>query len=76
MIDNSGFLGMVTLNSLDGVLSWWFSLLVNKSPMSNLFFTAFSYLVICLCYHDIACESLDLCETIRVCLDPNFKNYG
>ena len=76
MIDNSGFSGMVTLNSLGRVLPRWFSLFVNKSPVSNLFFAAFSYLVICLCYHAIACESLDLCETLSACLDPNFKNYG
>ena len=42
MINNSGFLGVVTLKSLGGVLSQWFSLFVNKSPMSNLFFAAFS----------------------------------
>ena len=42
MIDNSGFLGVVTLNSPGGVLPRWFSPFVNKSPMSNLFFAAFS----------------------------------
>ena len=40
--DNSGFLGMVTLNSPGGVLPRWFFLFVNKSPVSNLFFAAFS----------------------------------
>ena len=49
--DNSGFSGVVTLNSPGGVLPRWFSLFVNKSPVSNLISTAFSYLVICLCYH-------------------------
>ena len=67
---------MMTLNSFGGVLSQWFSSFVNKSLVSNLIFTAFSYLVICLCYHAIECESSDLCETTRACLDPNFKNYG
>ena len=33
---------MVTLNSPGEVLLRWFSLFVNKSPMSNLFFTAFN----------------------------------
>ena len=56
MIDNSGFSGVVTLNSPDGVLPQWFSPFANKSPMSNLFSAAFSYLVICLCYHAIACN--------------------
>ena len=55
MIDNSGFSGVVTLNLPGGVLPRWFSLLVNKSPVSNLFFAAFNYLVICLCYHTSAC---------------------
>ena len=49
--DNNGFLGVMTLNSSGGVLPQWFSLFVNKSPMSNLIFAAFSYLVICLYYH-------------------------
>ena len=40
--DNSGFLGVVTLNSSDGVLPQWFSLFVNKSPMSNLFSATFN----------------------------------
>ena len=40
MIDNSGFSRMVTLNSPGGILPWWFSLFVNKSPVSNLFSTA------------------------------------
>ena len=39
MIDNSGFLGVVTLNSPDGVLPRWFSPFVNKSLVSNLFST-------------------------------------
>ena len=33
---------MVTLNSPSEVLSRWFSPFVNKSPMSNLFSTAFN----------------------------------
>ena len=32
--DNGGFLGMVTLNSLGGVLPQWFSPFVNKSLVS------------------------------------------
>ena len=54
-IDNSGFSRVVTLNSPDGVLPRWFSPFINKSLVSNLFSTAFSYLMICLCYHTIAC---------------------
>ena len=46
---------MVTLNSLGGVFLQWFSLFVNKSPVSNLISATFSYLEICLCYHTIAC---------------------
>ena len=42
MIDNSGFLGVVTLKSPGGVLPRWFSPFVNKSLESNLFSTAFS----------------------------------
>ena len=56
MIDNSGFSRVVILNLPDGVLPQWFSLFVNKSPMSNLISITFSYLVICLCYHTIACN--------------------
>ena len=33
---------MVTLNSPGRVLLWWFSLFVNKSPVSNLFSAAFN----------------------------------
>ena len=33
---------MMTINSPGGVLLQWFSLFVNKSPMSNLFFAAFN----------------------------------
>ena len=40
--DNSGFSRVVTLNSPGGVLPWWFSPFINKSPVSNLFFTAFN----------------------------------
>ena len=40
--DNSGFLGVVTLNSLGGVLPQWFSPFVNKSPVLNLFSAAFN----------------------------------
>ena len=42
MIDNSGFLGIVTLKSLGGILPQWFSPFVNKSHVLNLFSTAFS----------------------------------
>ena len=42
VIDNSGFLGVVTLKSLGGVLPQWFFPFVNKSPASNLFSAAFS----------------------------------
>ena len=49
--DNSGFSGVVTLNSPSRVLPWMLSPFVNKSPVSNLSFIAFSYLLICLCYH-------------------------
>ena len=40
--DNSGFLRVVTLNSPGGVLPRWFSLFINKSPVSNLFSVAFN----------------------------------
>ena len=40
--DNSGFSGIVTLNSSDGVLPRWFSPFINKSLVSNLFFVAFN----------------------------------
>ena len=40
--DNSGFSGVVTLNSAGGVLPRWFSSFVNKSPVSNLFSNAFN----------------------------------
>ena len=40
--DKSGFSRVVTLNSPGGVLPWWFSPFINKSPKSNLFFAAFS----------------------------------
>ena len=49
--DNNGFSGVVTLNSPGRVLPRWFSPFVNKSPMSNLISTTFSYLVIYLYYH-------------------------
>ena len=49
--NNSRFSGVVTLNSHSGVLSRQFSLFVNKLSVSNLIFTAFSYLMIYLCYH-------------------------
>ena len=61
--DNSGFSGVVTLNSPGGVLPWRFSLFVNKSPVSNLFFPAFSYLVIYLCYHAY-CMLIDLINSL------------
>ena len=41
MIDNSGFLGVVILQSPDEVLPWWFSPFMNELPVSNLFFAAF-----------------------------------
>ena len=40
--DISGFSGVVTLNSLSGVLSQWFLPFINKSPVSNLFSAAFN----------------------------------
>ena len=40
--DNSGFLGVVTLNLPNGVLPWWFSPFVNKSLLSNLFSATFN----------------------------------
>ena len=40
--DNSRFSRVVTLNSPDGVLPWWFSPFVNKSPVSNLFSVKFN----------------------------------
>ena len=33
---------MVTLNSSSGVLPQWFSSIVNKSPVSTLFFATFN----------------------------------
>ena len=39
---NNGFSGVVTLNSPSGVLPRWFSPFVKKSPVSNLFSTAFN----------------------------------
>ena len=42
MIDNSGFSGVVNLNSPGGVLPQWFFPFVYKSPMSNLFSIAFN----------------------------------
>ena len=49
--DNSGFLGVVTLNSPDGILTRQFFPFINKTPVSNLISAEFSYLMICLCYH-------------------------
>ena len=40
--DNSGFSGVVTLNSPGGDLPRWFSPFVNKSPVSNLFSAVFN----------------------------------
>ena len=40
--DNSRFSGVVFLNSPGRVLPWWFSPFINKSPMSNLFSSAFN----------------------------------
>ena len=42
MIDNSEFSGVVTLNSPSEVLLQWFSPIVNKSLVSNLFSAAFN----------------------------------
>ena len=42
MIDNSGFSGVVTLNSPGGVLPRWFSPFINKSSITNLFSIAFN----------------------------------
>ena len=42
MIDNSEFLGVVTLKSSGGILPRWFSPFVNKSSVSNLFSATFS----------------------------------
>ena len=61
--DNIGFLGVVTLNSPGEVLPRWFSPFVNKSPVSNLISAAFSYLVICLCYHSY-CMLIDLINSL------------
>ena len=40
--DNSGFSVVVTFNSSGEILPQWFSPFVNKSPVSNLFSTAFN----------------------------------
>ena len=40
--DNSGFSRVVILNSPDWVLPRWFAPFVNKSPVPNLFSTAFN----------------------------------
>ena len=53
MINNSEFLGVVILKLLGEVSPRWFSLFVNKSPVSNLIYATFNYLAICLCYHAI-----------------------
>ena len=42
--DNSGFSGVMTLNSPSGILPQWFSLFIKKSPVSNFFPTAFNLL--------------------------------
>ena len=42
MIDNNGFLGVITLNSLGGVFPRWFSPFINKSPVSYLFSATFN----------------------------------
>ena len=57
--DNNGFLGVVTLNSLCGILPQWFSLFINKSPKLNLFSVAFNIVGDCLCYHAY-CMKLNL----------------
>ena len=57
--NNSGFSGVMTLNSTGGVLPWWFSPFVDKSLVSNLISVTFSYLVICLYYH-VYCMLIDL----------------
>ena len=49
--DNSEFSGVVTLNSPGGVFPLEVFPIRKQITMSNLISTAFSYLVICLCYH-------------------------
>ena len=49
--DNSGFLRVVTLNLLGGVLPRWFFPFVNKLPCQIYFPLHLTQLVICLCYH-------------------------
>ena len=49
--DNSGFSGVVTLNSPGGVFALEVFPIRKQITVSNLIFAAFSYLVICLCYH-------------------------
>ena len=56
MIDNSRFLGVMTLNSPSRVFALVVFPIRKQITMSNLISTAFSYLVICLCYHAIACN--------------------
>ena len=51
--DNSGFSRVVTLNSLDEVFALEVFPIPKQITMSNLFSAAFSYLVICLCYHTL-----------------------
>ena len=56
MIDNSGFLGVMSLNSPGRVFALVVFPIRKQITMSNLISIAFSYLVICLCYHAIACN--------------------
>ena len=51
--DNSGFLGVVTLNSPNGVFALEVFPIRKQITESNLFSAAFSYLVIFLCYHTL-----------------------
>jgi len=54
---------MVTLNSFGGVFALEIFSIRKQITMSNLFSTAFSYLVICLCYHAY-CMLIDLINSL------------
>ena len=54
---------MVTLNSPDRVFAWEVFPISKKIIVSNLFSTAFSYLVIYLCYHTY-CMLIDLIDSL------------
>ena len=61
--DNSGLSGVVTLNSLGGVFALEIFPIRKQITMSNLFASAFSYLVICLCYYAY-CMLIDLINSL------------